>query len=281
MPRTDLTSSRPARRRRTVTVDGIELRVSVTSGTSAGPPLLICNGIGANLELLDNFTERLSGIETIVFDAPGIGGSGPPRRPYRMRGLARLAVALLAELGYDGPVDVLGLSWGGALAQQLALQYPNVCRRLILAATSPGAVMVPGKVSTLLQLINPRRYRDTDHLLRIGSDLYGGTFRRSPELLARHARHIMPPQGVGYLYQLLAVWGWTSAVWLRTLRQPTLVMAGNDDPIVPLVNAKLMAAWIRDARLSVIDDGHLFLVTRPVESAAIIRRFLRDGDAEA
>ena len=73
---------------------------------------------------------------------------------------------------------------------------------------------------------------------------------------------------------MLAAWGWSSLLWLGSLRQPTLVMHGNDDPIVPLINAKILAARIRKAKLHVIDDGHLFLVSRALEVAPVIRKFL-------
>ncbi|HKT94575.1 MAG TPA: alpha/beta fold hydrolase, partial [Paraburkholderia sp.] len=89
-----------------------------------------------------------------------------------------------------------------------------------------------------------------------------------------HSRHIQAPRGRGYLYQLLAASGWTSLPWLGALRQKTLVMHGNDDPIVPLTNAKILAARIRDATLHVIDDGHLFLITRASEIAPMVKAFL-------
>ncbi len=80
----------------------------------------------------------------------------------------------------------------------------------------------------------------------------------------------------GYLYQVLAMAGWTSLPWLWTLKQPTLILAGSDDPIVPIVNARVMARLMPNARLEILDDGHLFLVTRPAESAAIIEKFLAE-----
>lgn len=134
--------------------------------------------------------------------------------------------------------------------------------------------MVPGRLSVLSKLMVPRRYTDPDYLQQVGGEIYGGAYRRNPSLLREHSRHIRPPRGRGYLYQLLAAWGWTSLPWLGSLRQPTLVMHGNDDPIVPLINARFLAATIPNATLYVIDDGHLFLVTRAREVAPVIERFL-------
>lgn len=261
-----------------IDLDGQTVRVGVRHGSDASPPLLIFNGIGANLELVEPFVDALGDVGVIIFDVPGVGGSPAPLTPYRFSTLSVLADKLLRRLGHEGPVDVLGVSWGGALAQQFARQYPGRCRRLVLAATSPGMIMMPARISVLSKLIGPRRYTDPAYLQRVGPEIYGGLYRRDPALLREHSRHIQPPRGRGYLYQLLAAWGWTSLHWLWTLRQPTLVMHGNDDPIVPLSNAKILAASIRDAVLYVIDDGHLFLVTRAQEVAPVVRAFLRQGD---
>ena len=258
-----------------VDLDGQTLRVGIRRGSDNSPPLLIFNGVGANLELVEPFVSALEDVSVIVFDIPGVGGSPVPRMPYRFSTLSVLTDRLLSKLGYEEPVDVLGVSWGGALAQQFAHLYPVRCRRLILAATSPGVVMVPAKVSVLAKLIGPRRYTDPAYLEEIGAEIYGGAYRRDPALLKEHSRHIRAPRGRGYLYQLLAAWGWSSLPWLGSLRQTTLVMHGNDDPIVPLVNAKILAARIRHATLYVIDDGHLFLVARAKEVAPVVRKFLR------
>jgi poly(3-hydroxyalkanoate) depolymerase len=259
----------------TVDLDGQALRVGIRHGSDVSPPLLIFNGIGANLELVEPFAAALEDVEVIIFDIPGVGGSPVPAAPYRFSTLSVLTDKLLSRLGYEGPVDVLGVSWGGALAQQFAHLYPVRCRRLILAATSPGVVMVPAKLSVLSKLIGPRRYTDPAYLQKIGAEIYGGAYRRDPALLREHSRHIQAPRGRGYIYQLLAAWGWSSLPWLGTLRQMTLVMHGNDDPIVPLTNAKILAARIRNATLYVIDDGHLFLIARAKDIAPVVRRFLR------
>src|SRR5215831_841840 len=127
-------------------VEGRTLRVGVRPGDKAQPPLLLFNGIGANIELIEPFLDALKGPEAIVFDVPGVGGSPAPKLPYRPSTLARLSGRLLDQLGHK-QVDVLGVSWGGALAQQFAFQHGARCRRLVLAATSPGHLMVPAKPS--------------------------------------------------------------------------------------------------------------------------------------
>ena len=93
-------------------------------------------------------------------------------------------------------------------------------------------------------------------------------------MMSRHAEAMFGPPGLGYMYQLLAMVGWTSLPWLRSLRQPTLILMGRDDPLVPVVNGHILARLIPNARLEVIDDGHLFIVTQPLETARRIERFL-------
>jgi poly(3-hydroxyalkanoate) depolymerase len=254
-------------------VDGQTLRVGVRRGDDARPPLLLFNGIGANIELLEPFLDALDGPRAIVFDVPGVGGSPSPRLPYRPSTIARLAAQLLEQLEYER-VDVLGISWGGALAQQFAFQERRYCRRLVLAATSPGHLMVPGKLSVLLKMATPRRYKDPDYMQRIAGDVYGGALRGAPELAREHLRHVRWSSDYGYYLQLFAGFGWSSLPWLRSLPQPTLIMAGTDDPIVPVVNARILARLIPNARLVTIDDGHLFLVTSAHDAAEIISEFL-------
>ena len=184
------------------------------------------------------------------------------------------AAASLGELGYNGAVDALGVSWGGALAQTFAFQFPTHCRKLVLASTSPGALMVPGRPSVLAKLVSPRRYVDPDFLHAFGGEIYGGAFRSDPDLLRRHAQALWAPSNRGYLYQLIAAAGWTSLPWLPLLPQPTLVMHGSDDPIVPLINARILSALIRRAELHVVDDGHMFLVSKAQDVAPVVHRFL-------
>ena len=265
-------------------VDGLNLRIGQTkAGRNDVPALLLFNGIGASLELIEPFAAAMEeiGIATIAFDAPGAGCSDVPVLPYRLPRLARLAEHLLRDLGVVGAVDVLGVSWGGALAQQFTYQYPERCRRLVLAATSAGAVMVPGKLKALSKMASPRRYVDRQYMRKVGGQLYGGRLRNEPELMKDYAELLSPPSGRGYAWQLLAVTGWTSIFWLRRIRQKTLVMMGRDDPIVPVVNGQILASLIPNARLYTIDDGHLFLVTRAADVVPVIRDFLAESEVHA
>jgi poly(3-hydroxyalkanoate) depolymerase len=261
---------------RSLTIEGQRLRIGVRAGAPRLPPLIVFNGIGASLELIEPFVSALPEREVVAFDVPGSGGSPAALLPYRFPGLARLAHKLLGELGYNGAVDALGVSWGGALAQTFAFQFPAHCRKLVLASTSPGALMVPGRPSVLAKLVSPRRYVDPDFLHAFGGEIYGGAFRSDPDLLRRHAQALWAPSNRGYLYQLIAAAGWTSLPWLRLLPQPTLVMHGSDDPIVPLINARILSALIRRAELHVVDDGHMFLVSKAQDVAPVVHRFLTE-----
>lgn len=254
------------------------LRVGIKRGRPGRPPLLLFNGIGANLELAEPFMCALHEIEAIIFDIPGVGGSPLPSLPYRPSTIARLSARLLDQLGHQ-EVDVAGVSWGGGLAQQFAHQHANMCRRLVLAATSPGAIMVPGSPRVLWKLATPRRYLDQGFMRRVAPQIYGGAFRDDPELVVKHAAAMSGASNVGYLYQLLAMAGWTSLPWLWSLKQPTLILAGSDDPIVPPINAQIMARIMQNARLEIVDDGHLFMVTQPARTAAIIEKFLAQDTA--
>ena len=272
---------------RSVAVGGRLLRVAVRPGR-AGPgqpprfPLLLINGIGASLELLEPFVNEVDpAVEVIRFDPPGVGGSAQASGPYRFTRLCGLIARLLTELGHDR-VDVLGISWGGGVAQHFATFQRARCRRLVLVATATGSLMVPARPSVLTHLVTPRRYLDRGYLQRVAGNIYGGSARADPAGIAAvmhgvdaiGGNRVGPPRG--YLYQLTAGAGWTSVPFLPLLRQPTLIMSGDDDPIIPLANARLMHLLIPKSRLHVYHGGHLGLVTEAAELAPVVDGFLAE-----
>ena len=189
---------------RTIDLDGQTIRTAVRPGKSHLTPLLIFNGIGANLELVFPFVQALDpDLEVIAFD-------------------------------------------------------------------------VPGKPKVLWLMASPRRYIQPSHVVRIAPMIYGGSFRRDSKLAAEHASKVRSAGKLGYYWQLFAGLGWTSIHWLHKIRQPTLVLAGDDDPLIPLVNMRMLAWRIPNAQLHIIDDGHLFLITRAEAVAPIIMKFLEE-----
>jgi poly(3-hydroxyalkanoate) depolymerase len=268
----------------TETVDGRTLRVAHWKGnlgkgkagknSSGHLPILFFNGIGANLELIQPLAELLPERDILTFDMPGIGGSPDPVVPYRPWMIARIADLLLDRFGYD-QCDVMGISWGGAMAQQFAIQFGNRVNRLVLVATSAGMLMVPGKLSSLSKMADPRRYIDPDFMRANFKVLYGGV----DEGASGHIERMSPPSTRGYTYQLMAMMGWTSAPFLPFVKAQTLIMMGDKDNIVPLVNGRFLASLIPNSRMEVIKGGgHLFLVAHAAESAKIIQAFLDEGE---
>ena len=261
---------------RTVNVRGHSLRVAVRPGRSSGTPLLLCCGIGAGFEVLQPFVDALDpSIEVVRVDAPGVGGSPPGPFPYRVSVLACLAAQLIRQLGHEH-TDVLGISWGGALAQQLAFQHARLVRRLVLVSTGTGSVMVPASPRVLARRLSPSRFQDPQDAASVVGLLYGGSARTHPDRVLRLIGDGMrsgPPKG--YLYQLLTGAGWTSLPVLPFIRQPTLILAGDDDPIIPLVNATIMGRLLPRAAVHVYQGGHVALVTESETLAPVVAAFLR------
>lgn len=260
----------------TIDVRGQKLRVAIKEGAPGRIPVLMFNGIGANLELGFPFLAAMKDTPAILFDVPGVGGSPMPSLPYRPATLARMAKNLLKILGHE-QVDVSGVSWGGGLAQQFAYQYPRICRRLVLVATSSGWTMVPGKPNVLSKMASIKRYTDKGYMRSIAAEIYGGDFRTDDTLIDSHASGMRPSSNAGYMLQLLAMTGWSSVPFLWRLKQPTLILTGTDDPLIPVANAKLLHRLIPNSRLELLDNGHLFVVTQPRETADMVEMFLTEG----
>src|SRR5450755_2826669 len=222
-----------------VRAGGLRLRVG---RHGAGRPLLLITGIGANLDMWAPFARLVGDRELIAFDPPGAGLSQRPRRPLGMRGLAGVVRELLDALGLER-VDVLGYSFGGALAQELAHRAPDRVRLLVLSLPHVA----------------------------------GGRTAREPGLLGEQAtaRLARPPDALGYAYQLYAVAGRSSLPRLHRVEHPRLIVAGEEDPSVPLGNGRLLASRLPNARLHVVKGGgHLFLLDEPQNVVGAISAFL-------
>ncbi|MBV7266875.1 alpha/beta fold hydrolase [Erythrobacter sp. WH131] len=263
-------------------VGGRTLRVATwrLDEPSDQPPILFFNGIGANIEAVAPFAATLSERGFIMFDMPGVGESPDPVVPYNPFTISWTASQLLNNLGID-EVDVMGISWGGGIAQHFAMQHPGRTRRLVLIATSAGMLMIPGSPKALSKMANPRRYVDADYMIKNFETLYGEGLGKTSGKKG-HMALLKPPSPRGYMYQLLCMLGWTSAPALPfLLRKKTLIMMGDDDAIVPLANGKFLSWLIPNSEMVVMKGGgHLFLLSHKDESVEAIRDFLDAVPAE-
>lgn len=249
------------------------------------PPILFFNGIGANIEAVAPLAEELNDRGFIMFDMPGVGQSPEPTIPYNAVTMSWTASQLLDRFGID-TVDVMGISWGGAMAQHFALQHGARTRRLVLIATTAGMIMVPGNPAALTKMANPRRYIDPEFMAQHFETLYGGALGnemaedgKPASGKSQHMSRLTPPTPRGYMYQLLAMLGWTSVPALPFLKKDTLVMMGDDDQIVPLINGKILNSLIPNSKLVVIaGGGHLFLLSHKDKSVEAIRNHLDAPD---
>ena len=153
----------------------------------------------------------------------------------------------------------------------------------MLASTGTGAVMVPARPRVLGHMLTPRRHRDPAYTRRIAGELYGGTMRTHPE---RAAAALRPHAGRGAPRAATSTSCSPSPAGrachaLTLIRQPTLVLSGDDDPLIPTVNARILARGIPHARLHLYRGGHLALVTEAAELAPVIDRFLAVWAAQA
>lgn len=263
---------------RQVTVRGLRVQTRRRQGP-VGPPLLLVNGLGGSLTSWGPLLEHLPGRDVIMVDTPGSGRSQTPRLPIRVPQLADVVVGAAQELGAE-QFDVLGYSLGGTIAQEIAHRHPQQVRRLILVATMFGLGARPVPIRTHRTLLSTKRYHDRAAMEDAMPRLAGGRSARDPKVMAGllDVRESHPPTKRGYYYQQLSLTAWSSAPWLRRLDVPTLVLHGEGDPVVPQVNARMLAWLLREARLEVVPGaGHLLLFDDAETSGALINEFLTSG----
>lgn len=234
------------------------MRLNFTT-TGTGPALLMCNGLGASMDTWGRFGELLAEHHTLImFDAPGCGESPVPWLPYRMSDLAASVVKHVRALGHSR-VDVLGFSFGGALAQTIASRHPDVVDRLVLVSTLSG---VPGLVAAphiLALACNPFRFVSATVAETVAPLLYGGDAGtlsgKRPAL-----------RGVGL--QLAAISSWFGVTGIQA---PTLVLGGTNDPLTPVGNVQAIIKRIPGAvGVEAAGGGHLWVLNRPQSSSALV-----------
>jgi poly(3-hydroxyoctanoate) depolymerase len=253
-----------------MSVQGLRTRVQVRGD---GPPLLLINGIWGELTAWHRLYPWLTSFRTVAFDAPGIGDTEMPPYPMSLPALARFSLGVLDAVGVTR-AHVLGVSFGGIVAQHVATIAPARVDRLVLVSTSSGLLHLPGQPAAMLQLLHPL---PTDRTGAAAGRTFGGRIRHEPALL--HRLHLEAPRSMeAYWHRLSGLTGWWGMPW--SIRQPALVVTGDDDPIVPAGNSRILASLIPGARLAVIPGGgHLMLFDSPAQVLPPVTGFLAGGPA--
>lgn len=259
---------------RTATIGGRKVRYLVHEADTDTRPLLICNGLGQSIEVLFPLIEELGARTIICFDVPGVGRSNVNRGVRTIPDYACFALELMDRIGIR-QCDILGISWGGAVAQQMAFAAPERVGKLVLAITSAGGIgSWWGTPLALSEILFPLRYLSKAYGDFIGPWMYGGETALQPETFKEYSKHALRPTMEGYFAQVQAMCSWTSLPWLKTLTQPTLVLAGQFDGLIPFPNQILLAQQIPQARLHVFPADHLLMFTRRREVGTLISSFL-------
>ena len=246
-----------------------------------GPPVLLINGLGGNVATWSLLLAQLEGFEVITFDAPGVGRSPSPRRPYTIDLIADVAGQVAMAAGHER-VDVLGYSLGGAVAQRLALKRPELVRRVVLASTSCGAGAIPGALRALLAVSTPlRHYSKSGYRAAMSAIDLAPAEKKSAfvEEQAAVFHREAAPSPLGYALQMTAFSTFHSLPWLHRVEHPTLILAGTDDRLVPMANSAVLAAYLPNARLRVFDQWGHYLLHDPASGAgATVADFLSAED---
>ena len=242
----------------------------------SGPPLLFCNGSGATLAtaalIIDPFRQRF---DVVAHDQRGLGRTGIPDPPYTMAEYAADAMAVVDAVGWD-TCRVVGISFGGMVAQELAVTWPERVERLALLCTSPGgAAGASYPLHELADLPASERLQRAEQLLDT---------RFTPEYLAEHpadqglvemlARNATAEktadQERGEAGQLEARSHHDVTDRLARITCPTLVASGAYDGIAPLANGQAIADRIPNSELRVYQGGHLFVAQDPTAYPEIL-----------
>lgn len=261
-----------------ITVNNIQLYYE-TYGQ--GEALLLIAGIGYGTWLWAKQIPELSKyFSVIAFDNRGVGRSDKPDIEYTVSLLASDAYELLRALKVER-AHILGISLGGFIAQQLALDHPEIANKLILCSTSHGGPNMILPKGEILQFMAFGAGKET---FQRGIEL-----AFSPEYLAKHPEEIAKitermrrnrQPRYAYLRQFMAPINFNSEPVLHKLTMPVLVMAGEADCVVPVENSRILANKLPNAKLVTFPNaGHLFFVEQSEEANKIIRDFLKGGSS--
>jgi len=236
-----------------------------------GPRLLYISGTGGDLRNRPTIFEKgLIGFRILAYDQRGMGRSDKPDVPYSMADYAADAVALLEALGWES-CCVMGVSFGGMVAQEVALRYPKRVERLVLCCTSSGGE--GGSSYPLHELADLPPTDRASRMLGLSDTRLGEAWQANhPEQAQLLIEDIVarfsigaddPSHQIGVRRQLGARLDHDTWSRLPELKVPTLICGGQFDALAPPANLEALKTQIPAARLEFFKGGHLFFLGDP------------------
>ncbi len=259
-----------------VHVGDIDIYYEIHGG---GEPLVLIEGLGYAAWMWFKQVPQLSKhFQVIIFDNRGVGHTDKPDVEYSIKMFAGDTAGLLKALGIPR-AHILGVSMGGFVAQEFALAYPEMIKKLILCSTSFGGPhMVPIPQRTLQMMAQGGQTpRDTFRIglsVAVGADYLQKKADEIEMIIGWRLANIQPRYA--YMRQFYAGAGFDAEERVGGITAPTLVMAGEEDQVVPAENARLLAEKIQGARLELFSGaGHLFFIEKAAEFNRKVVDFLR------
>lgn len=265
----------------TVTVGDIEMAYE-TSGPPDGPALLAIMGLTGSMGHWRDFPQRFADRHRVIaFDNRGAGRTSAPAGAYSTAQLARDALGLLDALGVD-EAHVFGVSMGGMIALELALQAPARVKRLVLGcATHGGPASSPPEADVIAAFGSIGKGNAEATVRRLLALNFGPRFLEErtdvmDQLVAYGLANRMTP--AGFHGQLAAVAGHDVTARVSEIEAPTLVVTGSIDRLIPPRNARLLGAAIPRSRVVELEGiGHMFWVEAADAAEQAMREFLEEG----
>ena len=242
----------------------------------SGEPVLLIMGLGYTLDMWHRVLPALSEhYRVIAFDNRGVGRSDVPPGPYTIPVMASDAAAVMDAAKIDA-AHVFGISMGGMIAQEFALQYPARVRSLILGCTTcGGAGAVTAEPEVLSGLLARARMSVEEAIQAMARYVYDAATPKERLEEDFDIRRRTYPSSEGYLAQLQGVQSWDSFSRLSRIAAPTLVIHGESDKLVPPANGKLIARSISGAKLVILPAAsHIFTTDQPEASNRAVLSFL-------
>jgi 3-oxoadipate enol-lactonase len=245
-----------------------------------GEPILLIMGLGWASDLWHRSRPVLAArFRTITLDNRGVGRSDAPAGPYPIALMASDAAATLDAAGIES-AHVFGVSMGGMIAQEFALQYPKRVRSLVLGCTAAGGPQAVRAEPQVTQLLTRRGMNPDEYTAAINPFIYDSATPRERIEEDTLLRKKWWPSPAGYLGQLQGILAWEAYSRLPEIAAPTLVIHGESDQLIPPGNGKLIAARIPGAKLVLIPHAsHILSTDQPDALHQAVLEFLSASSA--